>query len=446
FDAGPRPLDQVSSASPNAAKLAAVAVPAPLDEPEAKGAADRPGRPQPFNGKGVAMRDELGKCRAARCGGQAFDEVAVFGGVGDAVERPEGFAAGTTVIGGLGFVEGLRIADHHGVERGWRPGAVVSVDSGEVGVYQFNGGRLTCFQGSAQLRNGDFGDFDHGRLRLTRCGANTPFTAQRHKRNLGSINRGAGCASQVMDDLPFAGTATDRMLEWARNDDSPRHPSASHRYVADGGGGADLRQGDRQPFGVQLLRRRVLHPDSQRDRAFLLGRPRLEATGPAVGARRSGTVRAFSDGQVLPLRVLVRACAAGLPANHFRRGVRHSAVWQLPGAGIDVRHRADLSQRPAGVCQTPAAGGRYPRLIVEPGKRLRPPAGNARPAPGRCPVVDTPATPASAADTRADRHGPTSRSRKCPRHPRRQNSNRGCATDTVLSIPASPRRATKYPE
>ena len=34
----PRPLDQVSSASPNAEKLAAVAVPAPLDEPDAKGA------------------------------------------------------------------------------------------------------------------------------------------------------------------------------------------------------------------------------------------------------------------------------------------------------------------------------------------------------------------------------------------------------------------------
>src|SRR6185312_14229048 len=34
FDAGARPLDHVSSASPNAAKLAAVAVPDPFDEPE----------------------------------------------------------------------------------------------------------------------------------------------------------------------------------------------------------------------------------------------------------------------------------------------------------------------------------------------------------------------------------------------------------------------------
>jgi hypothetical protein len=38
LDAGPRPLDQVSSARPKAEKLAAVAVPAPLDEPEANGA------------------------------------------------------------------------------------------------------------------------------------------------------------------------------------------------------------------------------------------------------------------------------------------------------------------------------------------------------------------------------------------------------------------------
>jgi hypothetical protein len=37
-EAGPRPLDQVSSPRPNAAKLAAVAVPDPLEEPDAKGA------------------------------------------------------------------------------------------------------------------------------------------------------------------------------------------------------------------------------------------------------------------------------------------------------------------------------------------------------------------------------------------------------------------------
>ena len=38
FEAGARPDDQVSSPSPNAAKLAAVAVPDPLEEPEAKAA------------------------------------------------------------------------------------------------------------------------------------------------------------------------------------------------------------------------------------------------------------------------------------------------------------------------------------------------------------------------------------------------------------------------
>ena len=34
-DAGERPLDHVSSPNPNAAKLAAVAVPEPFDEPDA---------------------------------------------------------------------------------------------------------------------------------------------------------------------------------------------------------------------------------------------------------------------------------------------------------------------------------------------------------------------------------------------------------------------------
>jgi hypothetical protein len=36
--AGPRPLDQVSSPRPKAAKLAVVAVPDPLEEPDANGA------------------------------------------------------------------------------------------------------------------------------------------------------------------------------------------------------------------------------------------------------------------------------------------------------------------------------------------------------------------------------------------------------------------------
>ena len=36
FVAGARPLDHVSSPRPNAAKLAAVAVPKPFDEPEPK--------------------------------------------------------------------------------------------------------------------------------------------------------------------------------------------------------------------------------------------------------------------------------------------------------------------------------------------------------------------------------------------------------------------------
>jgi hypothetical protein len=38
FDAGARPDDQVSSARPKAAKLAAVAVPDPFEDPEAKAA------------------------------------------------------------------------------------------------------------------------------------------------------------------------------------------------------------------------------------------------------------------------------------------------------------------------------------------------------------------------------------------------------------------------
>ena len=37
-EAGPLPLDQVSSASPKTANEAAVAVPEPLEEPETKGA------------------------------------------------------------------------------------------------------------------------------------------------------------------------------------------------------------------------------------------------------------------------------------------------------------------------------------------------------------------------------------------------------------------------
>ena len=54
FDAGPRPLDHVSSPSPKAAKLAAVAVPDPFEEPEPRCDAFEPPRPLPMYG---ARRD-----------------------------------------------------------------------------------------------------------------------------------------------------------------------------------------------------------------------------------------------------------------------------------------------------------------------------------------------------------------------------------------------------
>ncbi|MNF69415.1 hypothetical protein D3C84_512980 [compost metagenome] len=126
--------------------------------------ADGTGGSQPLHGKGIALSHQILEGRAAGGGGQPLDQVAVLGGVGDAVERPQGFATGAAGIGGLGLFQCIGIGYHQSVQLGVGLGAVVGLDTGQIGLDQFDRCGAARFERTAQLGNGNLGHFDHGDL------------------------------------------------------------------------------------------------------------------------------------------------------------------------------------------------------------------------------------------------------------------------------------------
>ncbi|MNQ81051.1 hypothetical protein D3C85_960550 [compost metagenome] len=93
---------------------------------------------QPFDGERIAIGHQVGEGGAARRRRKPLHQVTVLGGVRDAIEWPKHFAAGTTGVAGLGFVECLGVAHHHRIQGGGGSGAVVGVDPGEIGLHQFD--------------------------------------------------------------------------------------------------------------------------------------------------------------------------------------------------------------------------------------------------------------------------------------------------------------------
>ncbi|MNL12509.1 hypothetical protein D3C87_1333790 [compost metagenome] len=119
------------------------------------------GTTQPFDGECIAVGNQVFESGTARSGGQALDQVTVLGRVGDAIERTQRLALGPTGIAGLRFLERIRVAHHHCIQGGRGVGAVVGVDPREVGLDQLYRCGLAGFERSAQLGNGNFGDFNH---------------------------------------------------------------------------------------------------------------------------------------------------------------------------------------------------------------------------------------------------------------------------------------------
>ncbi len=117
---------------------------------------------QPFDGEGVALGDQVLERRTAGGGGQPLHQIAVLGGVGDAIQRPQGLTPGAAAVGLGGFGQGIGIAHHHGIERGGAGGGVVGIDTGQVGLDQLHRSGLAGFECATQLGDGAFGNFDHG--------------------------------------------------------------------------------------------------------------------------------------------------------------------------------------------------------------------------------------------------------------------------------------------
>ena len=119
------------------------------------------GGAQTLNGERIAISDQVFKGRAAGGGCQALDQVTVFGGIGDPVQRAEGFTPGATGVRRFGFFKGFGVAHHHRVQRGRRLRAVIGLDACKVRLDQLNRGGLARIERFTQLGNGNFSNFDH---------------------------------------------------------------------------------------------------------------------------------------------------------------------------------------------------------------------------------------------------------------------------------------------
>ncbi|MNC34093.1 hypothetical protein D3C75_825100 [compost metagenome] len=119
------------------------------------------GGAQAFDGEGVALGHQVLEGRAAGGSGQAFDQVAVLGGVGDAVQRAQDLAFGTTGVGGCGLLQRFGVAHHHGVQGSGGVGAIVGIDARQVGLDQLDRRRAARLERVAQLGNGNLGYLDH---------------------------------------------------------------------------------------------------------------------------------------------------------------------------------------------------------------------------------------------------------------------------------------------
>ena len=164
FEAGARPVDQVSSPSPNAAKRRRGRGARAVRRARAEGGGEvvgvvralgaavdaalhaavrhrrhvreadehRAGGAQPLDRERVALRDEVLERGRPGGGGEPAHEVAVLRGVRDAVERTERLAAGATRIGCRGLGARVGVHDDDRVERGRGAGPVVRLDAREV--------------------------------------------------------------------------------------------------------------------------------------------------------------------------------------------------------------------------------------------------------------------------------------------------------------------------
>ena len=113
--------------------------------------ADRAPGAEALDRERVPLRDEVGERGAAGGGREPPHEVAVLGGVRDAVERTEHAPLRATGIGCRGLGHRVGVVHHHGVQGRRSAGGVVGRDATPIGVHQVDARGLARLQSPAQV-------------------------------------------------------------------------------------------------------------------------------------------------------------------------------------------------------------------------------------------------------------------------------------------------------
>ncbi len=126
--------------------------------------ADRAGPAQALDGEGIALGGEVREGGAAGGGRQPPDQIAVLGGVGNAVERREELAPLAAVVGCLRLGQRIRVHHHQRIERGRRAGRIIGLDARQIGLNQLHARHRAGLERRPQLGDRLFHDIEaaHG--------------------------------------------------------------------------------------------------------------------------------------------------------------------------------------------------------------------------------------------------------------------------------------------
>ena len=114
--------------------------------------------PQPLDGEGIFLRDQIRERMRAGCRGQTLGQITVLRGVGDAIQRSEQLAPASSPIRGFGLGKSVGI-EHDDRVQG-RPVAVVGLDPSQIGLDESDTGYPAVIECASQICDTRLGNLE----------------------------------------------------------------------------------------------------------------------------------------------------------------------------------------------------------------------------------------------------------------------------------------------